>query len=303
MTLLVMTYVKTEEKRQKNKYEIEVTDNFEKIDTKDIQAVVISTPPDKHNEWIEWSIENRKPCFVEASVILDGLEEINKQAKKKEILVAPSCTMKFHPAIKDIKDIIRCGKYGKVTNFTYHSGQYLPDWHTYEDVKDFYVSKRETGGAREIVPFELTWICDIIGFPQEAIGFYGKTMDMGVDIDDTYLLSLKFKDRIYGNLTVDVVSRYAIRNLILNTENAQILWKWDERVVKLYDTINKRWIYFNYPEGITVEGYNRNITDDMYVEELKAFINAVNNSEKFPNSLDEDIRILKLLYKVEGKLK
>ena len=81
--------------------------------------------------------------------------------------------MLFHPAIKDIKRIIQSGEFGNITNFSYHSGQYLPDWHPWEKVSEYYVSNRETGGGREIVPFELTWIADVIGFPKKVTGFFG----------------------------------------------------------------------------------------------------------------------------------
>lgn len=283
------------------KYGIQTINNIENINFSKIDAIIISTPPDKHTEYIEFAIEKNKPAFVEASVVLDGLTELNKLTKRDGVFIAPSCTMRFHPAIKDIKNIVKSGQYGKITNFNYHSGQYLPDWHPWENVKDFYVSNRDTGGAREIVPFELTWIVDVVAFPENIIGFYGNTMDVGADIDDSYVISMAFEE-CYGNMTIDVVSRYATRSLILNMEYGQILWRWDENVVKLYDAINHRWINYRSPEGQTAEGYNKNIIEDMYIEEIKTFIGALNGTDKFPNSLDEDIKVLQLLYKVEDRL-
>lgn len=288
-------------KEAEEKYAIKTIDDIKHLNFSDINALIISTPPDKHNEYIRLAIEKKKPTFVEASVVLEGLEESNKLAKKEKVFIAPSCTMEFHPAIKDIRKIVKSGDFGKVTNFSYHSGQYLPDWHPWENIKDFYVSKKETGGSREIVPFELTWIVNVVGFPKKIIGFNGKTMDIGAEIDDTYVISMDFGNS-YGNMTIDVVSRYATRSLILNMELGQIVWRWDENTVKLYDAINQRWIYFNYPVGQTVEGYNKNISDDMYIDEIQSFIENINGKGKFPNSLDEDIEILKLLHEVEGKL-
>jgi len=282
----------------KEKYKVGVVSNLDKAVLDKIDALTISTPPDKHNQYIRLAIENKKPAFVEASVILQGLAELNSLAKKQHVLIAPSCTVRFHPAIKDIRDIVASAQYGKVTNFSYHSGQYLPDWHPWGNIRDFYAGKKETGGSREIVPFELTWIVDIMGFPKKITGFYGKTTDLGVDIDDTYAISLDFGGA-YGNLTVDVTSRYATRSLILNMERGQILWRWDEGVVKLYDGMTQRWINYYYPQGQTVEGYNKNIIEDMYVEETQSFISAVEGKSQFPNSLDDDIKILKLLYKLE----
>ena len=285
----------------KEKYKVGVVSNLDKGILDKIDALIISTPPDQHNQYIRLAIENKKPAFVEASVILEGLAELNSLAKKQHILIAPSCTVRFHPAIKDIRNIVASRQYGKVTNFSYHSGQYLPDWHPWENIKDFYAGRKETGGCREIVPFELTWIVDVMGVPKKVGGLFGKTMDIGADIDDTYVISMDFGD-FYGNITVDVVSRYATRSLILNMERGQILWRWDEGVVKLYDGVSQRWINYYYPQGQTVEGYNKNVIEDIYVEETQSFISAIEGKGKFPNSLDDDIEVLKLLYKLEGKI-
>ena len=268
---------------------------------KKFDCILISVPPDQHVPYIKLAINAKIPAFVEASVNLEGLEELNQESKKKDVFIAPSCTMLFHPAIKDIKRIIQSGEFGNITNFSYHSGQYLPDWHPWEKVSEYYVSNRETGGGREIVPFELTWIADVIGFPKKVTGFFGKTMDVGADIDDTYVISMDF-GACLGTLTVDVVSRFATRSLILNLEKGQILWNWNEHQIKIYDAINQRWISFKHPEGTSVMGYNKNIIDDMYVEELRSFIDCVLNKKPYINSLDKDIAVLKILNRVEGKL-
>ena len=281
-------------------YRVNTTGKLDSEILGNTDVIIISTPPDKHDQYIKLAIDNKKPTFVEASVIVKELKELDKLARKKGVLIAPSCTMRFHPAIKAIKNIVAGGKYGKVTNFTYHSGQYLPDWHPWEGVKDFYVGNKETGGCREIIPFELTWLIDIVGFPSKIASFYGKTMDVGADIDDTYAISMAFGGA-FGSMTVDVVSRYALRSLILNMERGQILWRWDETAVKLYDSVNGKWTHHDYHQRLSASGYNQNITDDMYVDELASFIQAVNGGGQFPNSLEEDIKILELLNELEGR--
>jgi len=288
-------------KEAREKYNIKTIDNLDNINLNKFDAIIISVPPDTHNEYIRLAIDNKKPAFVEASVILAGLEELNRLAKKNKVIIAPSCTLRFHPAIKIIKDIIKSDKYGKVTNFTYHSGQYLPDWHPWENVKDYYVSKKETGGGREMVSFELTWIVDLLGFPKGITGFYGRTMDVGAEIDDTYVISLDL-GTTYGNLLVDVASRYATRCLTLNMEYGQIIWRWDDDYVKLFDVKKKKWLKQGYHKGKSAEGYNVNIIEEMYIEEVRSFINAIKGKSIFPNSLDDDIKVLSQLYKMEGAL-
>ncbi|HYA86309.1 MAG TPA: Gfo/Idh/MocA family oxidoreductase [Nitrospirota bacterium] len=282
-------------------YGLQTVDSLSNFDLSAMDAFIISVPPALHLEFLKLAVEHNRPAFVEASVVLDGLEEINRLAVLKEVLIAPSCTLRFHPAIKDIKRIVQSGMYGKFTNFSYHSGQYLPDWHPWEKVTDYYVSQKDTGGGREIVPFELTWLIDILGYPENVAGFYGKTMDVGANIDDTYVLSLKFRQG-FGIFLVDVVSRYAMRSLVLNLELAQIVWRWDEATVNVYEANNQRWIAYKQKEASAHPGYNKNIIEDMYVEELSSFANALKGKEKFPSTLADDIEVLKVLYRIENRL-
>lgn len=295
----IVGYDPREDRRKdvKNNYNIDVVADLSGINLSQFDAFIISTPPDKHTPYVKLAIDNKKPVFVEASVILEEVQEIKKY-NNGNIFVAPSCTLRFHPLIKDITSIVKSRCYGKITNFSYHSGQYLPDWHPWENVWDFYVSQRITGGGREIVPFELTWIVDTIGWPDMVKGFFGKTIELGAPIEDTYVLVFKYPD-VLGSMVVDVASRYAVRNLIINMEKAQIQWKWDETCFRVYETENNRWITYNQPEFNSAKGYNKNIGEEMYINEIRAFINGIVDRTVYPNSIDDDIRILELLNEVE----
>jgi len=123
-------------------------------------------------------------------------------------------------------------------------------------------------------------------------------MNFGANIDDTYVISLNF-GKVLGSITIDVVARYATRSLIMNMEKGQILWKWDEDFLKLYDAEIRKWKKINLPKGKAAKGYNKNIIEEMYIDEVKAFIGAVKGKRIFPNSLADDIKVLKILEGVE----
>lgn len=281
------------------KYQISTFDDFQVMDLAKIDAFIISVPPDKHLKYIKIAIEKNIPAFVEASVISEDTKVAIEENKNKNIFIAPSCTLLFHPIIKDIKEIVKSNIYGHLTNFSFHSGQYLPDWHPWEDVKDFYVSKRETGGGREIVPFELTWITDVFGLPKEIKGFFSKTMNVGANIEDTYLFIMKFENGL-GSVIVDVASRFATRSLILNLEHAQIRWNWEEGLVKIFEADRNRWITLFQPEGKSEIGYNKNIIEQMYVDEIDSFIKGIKDRKYYPNSLEKDLQVLELLDTIEN---
>jgi len=293
------------EDRQKEtvlNYNIKTYSDFEEaLMNFKFDAFVISLPPDIHHIYMKKAIELGIPAFIEASVVDTDFEQIIEEAKHNMVLLAPSCTLFFHPAIKKIAEIVKLCVLGKISNFIYHSGQYLPDWHTYEDVSEYYVSKKQTGGGREIVPFELTWITLLLGFPNRVVGFYKNAVQIkGADeIDDTYNLLMDYGNSIF-NLSVDVVSRYATRRLIINGDKKQLYWNWDDNMIKVFDPVLNSWLEIKY-EAISAQiGYNKNITEQMYIDEMSTFLKAIKNEMSFPNTLEHDHRVLKVLYAVEN---
>ena len=181
-----------------------------------------------------------------------------------------------------------------------HSGQYLPDWHAYESVADFYVSDPATGGAREIVPFELTWFTEVFGFPRRVAGNHRKTIEIaGAEaIDDTYNALLDYGGFL-ASLTVDVVSRHATRRLTINGSDAQLAWSWDEPVIRVFDPEAGRWADLPYEMEASAPGYNKNIGESMYIDEVRAFLDALAGGADFPNSLQRDHAVLRVLYALE----
>lgn len=261
---------------------------------------IISLPPKAHVVAMNDCLVHGVPFFVEASVVDDGLEQVISQVKQTGIVAAPSTTLHFHPAIAEVTRIVRSGQLGKISNVMLHSGQYLPDWHTYEPVADYYVSDPATGGAREIVPFEMTWFTEVFGFPLRVAGQFRKTIEIaGAEhIDDTYNGLLDY-GTFLATITVDVVSRHATRRLTVNGDKGQLAWSWDDAAIKVFDGATAKWTEFGYQMEAAQPGYNKNIGENMYVEEIRAFLDAVAGKTTFPNTLEQDHRVLKLLYALE----
>jgi predicted dehydrogenase len=282
-----------------NKYKIEIIDTIDNLEQYNLTALIISVPPDKHHIYMHVAVKHNIPCFVEASVVDIDFEEIISKSQKTKVFIAPSSTMYFHPAIQHINDIINNKVVGVPTSITYHSGQYLPDWHTYEMVKDFYVSQKETGGAREIVPFELTWITKIFGHPISVFGIVRKTIEIeGAElIDDTYVSIVDY-DNFTLTLTIDVTSRIATRILLINGSEGQVRWDWNDNFIQVY-TSEKGFFKINFNLLQAEEGYNKNISEQMYINELACFINSLDNHQMYVNTLINDHKILKILYAIE----
>lgn len=283
------------------KYGIKCFENFDTaIQEFQPDAFIISVSPDKHMDYAEFAFANNIHCFIEASVTeserIAALAEINSINR---IIIAPSCTMIYFPGPKIIKEMISKGIIGELLNVNYHSGQYLPDWHPWEDIKDFYVSKPETGACREIVPFELTWLNDLLGTPKTLALTKAKLTNMETEIDDIYHCLLRY-GKVICNLTVDVIARpKAVREFRALGSKGIIEWSYENNRVRYSSLENPEWTTIDLSTGTVESGYIN--PEEPYINEIKDYVEAIKtkNPGKFPNNLKNDFGILQTLYKLE----
>jgi predicted dehydrogenase len=275
------------------KYKIPVYDDINKALAEDPDALVISTPPNYHIEYELLAAQHGIHFFCEAGVMTDQTDELIRLRKKKKIVAAPSATWRFNESIRTIKKLVDDGKIGRVSSLTYHMGQYLPDWHPWESIATFYVGQRQTSATREMIPFEMEWITWIFGDVKTISCLKGKTSDLPVNIDDVYQVIFEFESGVLGHLLVEVISRTPTRIFRVVGDRGTIEWDWLQDVVRLYDSKKKKWLEFREKKGFKEKGYVAK--ENMYIEEMKNFINAINGKEPYIYSLEDDLRILRLL--------
>ena len=288
-------------KEAKDKYSIEVSDDFDDLVKRHhFDFFVISTSPESHMKYAYIAHSMNISAFIEASVVeKEKIFELYNLSKKTNLIFAPSCTMCFFDGPKKVKELIQCGAIGKVATFNYHTGQYLPDWHPWESIHDFYVSKRDTGAAREIVPFELTWLNDIFGQPRVINSYYLNTGIVDADIDDFYTALLDYNG-VIANITVEVISKNrATRYLRVLGDGGQIIFDGDENIVKYVNDKSKEWKVTELAKGTVESGYIN--PENPYIEEMQCFINAVRQGDLqfYPNNLKKDYEILCQLEAIE----
>lgn len=276
-------------------YNIEIVDNLESIDFKNITHIIISTPPDKHSEYIQLAQKQEKHVFVEASVIDDEYGKLIEISKKQNCLLAPSCTMRFDPLNQKVKEVLDSKILGKNIFLQHHFGLYLPFWHPYESIKDFYVSKRETGAAREIVPFDLVYISWFIGRPQGRIsGLITNTGNLDIDINDIYSLQYQTEDKCHVQFTIDVVSKKAYRTTRIVCENGSIDLDTVKGELSIYNADENKWQIYTRTQLSTTKS-----TEEMYVLEMQKFLNASLGKDTWSYTLKDDWEVLNWLYKAE----
>lgn len=285
------------------RYDIKTFDSYDKaLAAFQPDALVVSTDPSLHMQYAESAVKLGLHCFIEASVVEgERIAALSKALDGTKLVVVPSCTMRYYPGPIAIRDVIRAGKIGKPLNLNYVTGQYLPDWHPWEHIQDFYVSKRETGGAREIVPFELTWLNEIFGNPEPLACVKDKLTDIDADIDDIYHCLLRYPEGMLANLTVEVISRpKATRELSILGSAGRLIFSGDQNCVRYIAVGDEAWTTIKLNSGTVEKDYIN--PEEPYIAEMADFVNAIMAADHkvFPNTLENDSRILALLNNLEN---
>jgi len=279
-----------------SKYGIKTYNDIQNALAEKPDAMIISTPPDLHMKYAKIAIDEGIHFFTEASVVQDEMKEVIDKLKNSKIIGLPSCTMRYHPITLKVHDFLKNNFIGKPLAFLYHSGQYLPDWHPWEDYRKFYASKRKTGACREIVPFELVWLLDIFGDLESVMASKSKISNLEADIDDIYNVLLNFKNGIQGTLTVDVIARFPYRQLKILGEEGVIFADWSERTIN-YFTKDSGWNNNKIDDGKIEKDYIHG--EGPYVQEMSYFIRTIKGEINQPYTLEEDYEILNILNYIE----
>ncbi len=259
-------------------------------------ALFVCTDPIHHAAIIKEALSNNLNIFTELNLVSDGYEENMKTAKEKGLTLFLSSTQLYRREINYIKKKTD----RKKVSYTYHIGQYLPDWHPWENFSDFFVGNKRTNGCREIFAVELPWIVDAFSEVVDCYAVSDKLSTLDLPYPDSFHVILKHKNGTVGNMTVDVVARNPVRRLEVLNEQMHIIWEGSPSTLYDYNTQNKKLESISlYDEIMRDERYSNNIIEDAYLDEIKMFFDVLRGGEA-PWSFERDLEVLNLIDKIEG---
>ena len=260
-------------------------------------VLVISTPPDLHLKYANIAIKNNINFFTELNLLSKDVKKIVENMYGRSIIGLPSSTMRFHPMVIKLKELLDKKVLGKIYTVYHHTGQFLPNWHPWENYREFFVSKRETGGARELVAVELVWLTQLFPNIKSVYGNVTKVSKLEVDIDDVYQIFLELKNNIFCTLMIDVVSIPAFRETKIIGEKGTILCNFKNGIIRINK--GKEWKNMKIKMGKIAKEYSSAPPETMYEKELQSFLNTITKKTKCNFSLRDEFNMLKILDKIE----
>ena len=243
-------------------------------------AVIISNPTALHMSVAVPAAEAGCALFIEKPMATqsDDLLALEAVLEKQHNKVFAAYQFRFNPGLQKIKELIEQGAIGRPLSFHCHWGEYLPDWHPWEDYRKSYAARKDLGGGVVLTlchPVDyLRWL---FGDVRELYAQVDKLSDLEIDVEDFADVLLRFENKVSGSLHLDYFSRPKRHDLEITGTQGVLVWDYASSAVELKNSKQEK----SYPAP---QDYDRN---SMFLAEMQHFIDvAAGKAEPLCNYAD-----------------
>lgn len=230
------------------------------------EVVLVTTPNRLH---VPLALDAaRRGChlFVEkpvADVLSPELDTLVEIAAASKLVTLVGCNLRFHPGLRRAKALLAERRLGRVVSLRAEFGQYLPDWHPWEDYRQGYSARADLGGGVVLDAIhELDYARWLLGDVTDVAALTGHLSHLEISTEDTASILLRFAGGAFGEVHLDYVQRAYTRACHVVGDEGTLDWKFGEGgAVDLYTAKDKRWERLPGPDGWEA--------NTMYVDEMR----------------------------------
>jgi predicted dehydrogenase len=256
-------------------------------DAPPLRAVFICSPTSRHLEVAQCALERGAHLFIEKPIsdTLKGVDELLARARRQNRLVMVAFNLRFHPCLQRIKSLLDDGAVGRILAARIQFGQYLPDWHPWEDYRQGYSANRILGGGIILdAVHEFDYARWLLGEVRAIAGMCTRSGILQIDTEDLAAFTLRHEADVISEIHLDYIQRFYARTCqVIGTEGT-IGWDWSDKAVRYYSARTEFWEEFPQPEG-----YDENET---YLEETRTFFAAIAGAGALPVDGESGARVL-----------
>ena len=252
-------------------------------------VVIISNPSAKHLEVASAAAEAGCHLFIEKplSHSLDGCDELLKQVEARTLTTMIGCQFRFHPLLISLRQQLAAGRLGEVIGARAEWGEYLPDWHPWEDHRKSYSGRSDLGGGAILTlihPLDyLYWLFGPVRHVQAAIR---KVPSLQTTADDDWAeITLQFNSGVVGQVHLDYVQKPPVHQLHVWGDRGRAAWDFHAGTL-LWTAHDGTTQLESVPPG-----FERNT---MFVDEMRHFLQAVRDRQTSDIPLADGVAALKM---------
>jgi len=252
-------------------------------------AVIVSNPTALHLDIAIPAAKAGCHLLLEKPIShsLERVKELKRAVEENRIQVLIGYQFRFHPVLRVIKKYITEGKFGKVIQARAHWGEYLPDWHPWEDYVDTYAARKDLGGGVVLTlshPIDyLNWF---FGEAERVWGWFAKKGDWDLAVEDTAEITILHNSDVISSVHLDYLQRPVKHDLSISGTKGSVYWSnMDGRAEFIEaESGSKTPIYLP-------EGFERN---DLFLAEIEHFKEVIRGRAHPICTLEDGIHDLQI---------
>jgi len=252
-------------------------------------AVIVSNPTALHLDVAIPAAEAGCHLLLEKPVShnLERVDELLAAVKRGGGKALVGYQFRFHPGLQTVKRWLMKGRIGKPISAHAHWGEYLPDWHPWEDYRQSYAARRDLGGGVVLTlchPFDyLRWL---MGDVVSVTSWTNQIGELDLEVEDIAETILEFDSGAVGHVHLDYFQRPSEHRLeIIGTEGT-IRWNNADGYASIYPSAEGIW-----ESSVLPDGFSR---DALFMAEMKHFIDVANGDVEPVCTLNDGVRTLKV---------
>lgn len=222
--LLYRTHHATLPDDELNSYRVE-TDLDRALQLKP-EAVIIANPTALHLSVAIPAAEAGCHLLIDKPVShsLEGLDELQAALQRGGGKVLVGFQFRYHPGLQQIKELLGKQAVGRPLSVRAHWGEHLPNWHPWENFRQSYAARPELGGGVVLtLCHPLDYLHWLIG-EAESLWAFTAGYGLGLEVEDTAEIGLRFKNGTVGSVHLDYVQRPSQHTLEIIGTQGTITW-------------------------------------------------------------------------------
>jgi predicted dehydrogenase len=285
----LVVFDEREDRRQEaaERWNVETTDDFES-GLAGSSAAFICTPTHLHVPGALAAARAGCHLFIEKPLghSLECVDVLLNEIARRDLRTLVGCNFRFHPAMRELKRLVGDGVAGRLVSARAQFGQYLPDWHPWEDYRQGYSARREMGGGIVLDRVhELDYLRWLMGDVKEVCALTGRLSGLQIDSEDTAEILLHFESGAFGSVHMDYVRRNYDCRLEIIGEEGTLEWSYEKHAVSCFSGSDRTWRRTEWPD------YDPN---DMYLEQMRHFLAVVEGREQSVHDVCEARKVLEM---------
>lgn len=272
------------------KYDIINVDSLDGISALGIDAAFICNPTSMHIATLNQLLRADCGIFIEKplSQDMEGIKAAETLIREKDRIVFVGYQNRYHPCIKKAKKLIDSRAIGRVISVRAEIGENVRNWHKYEDYRTMYACRKELGGGVVVTQIhELDYLYHIFGMPRDVHAVGGKLSDLEIDVEDTAEILMTYRVDEYlvpVSVHMDYLQVPICRTCRIIGSDGFINFDLLNHHISVYDANGHLTLCDIYE-------FDRN---DMFLEEMKDFLDSVESKKSSVIPFSEGIKSLEI---------